>query len=78
MILQEAPVYVTHALDDVGDMNMAEKLGVDCPCGFTFATPHGQDDAVAVVQLHIDRVHKKDYPNGISRADALKDIKKVE
>ena len=78
MILQEAPVYATHATHDIGDMNMADKLGVNCPCGFTFATPHGQDDAVAVVQLHIDRVHKNDYPNGLSRADALKEIKKVE
>ncbi len=36
---------------------MSEKLGVDCPCGFTMATPHGMDDAVAVVQLHLSRVH---------------------
>jgi hypothetical protein len=78
MILQEASVYATLAPHDIGDMNMADKLGVDCPCGFTFATPHGQDDAVAVVQLHIDRVHKNDYPNGLSRADALKEIEKVE
>lgn len=69
---------MTHARHDIRDMNMADKLGVNCPCGFTFATPHGQDDAVAVVQLHIDRVHKKDYPNGLSRVDALKEIKKVE
>jgi len=34
-------------------------------------------DAVAVVQLHIERIHKKDYPNGISRTDALKEIKEA-
>ena len=59
-------------------MNMANKLGAECPCGFSFKTPHGQDDAVAVVQLHVDRVHKKDYPNGLSRADALKELKEVQ
>jgi hypothetical protein len=57
---------------------MANKLGVDCPCGFSFVTPHGEDDAVAVVQLHVDRVHKKDFPNGLSRADALKQTKEVK
>jgi hypothetical protein len=75
--LQEVSAYTTHAKHGGDDMNMANKLGVDCPCGFSFMTPHGQDDAVAVVQLHVDRVHKKDFPNGLSRADALKEIKEV-
>jgi hypothetical protein len=57
---------------------MASKLCVECPCGFSFKTPHGQDDAVAVVQAHVERIHKKDYPNGLSRADALKEIKEVQ
>lgn len=57
---------------------MAKKLGVTCPCGFSFVTPHGEDDAVAVAQLHIERIHKKDYPRGISRAEALKQIKEVK
>jgi hypothetical protein len=59
-------------------MDMANKLGVECPCGFSFKTPHGQDDAVAVVQMRVDRIHKKDYPNGLSRADALKEIREVQ
>jgi hypothetical protein len=53
------------------------KLGAKCPCGFTFATPHGEEDALAVLQLHVNRIHKKDYPTGISRADALKEITEV-
>lgn len=61
-----------------GDVNMANKLGVDCPYGFSFMTPHDEDDAVAVTQLHVERVHKKDFPNGLSRADALKEIKVVK
>lgn len=36
---------------------MAEKLGADCVCGFTFSTPHGQNDALAILQLHLSRVH---------------------
>ncbi len=36
---------------------MTEKLCVECPCGFTMTTPHGMDDAVAVVQEHLSRVH---------------------
>ena len=57
---------------------MEKKLAGDCPCGFSFVTPHGEDDAVAVTQLHVDRIHKKDYPNGISRTEALKHIKEVK
>jgi hypothetical protein len=57
---------------------MAKMLGANCPCGFSFSTPHGEDDAVAVVQLHVQRIHKKDYPNGISRAEALKEIKEMK
>ncbi len=57
---------------------MAKKLGAECPCGFSFSTPHGEDDAVAVVQLHVQRVHKKDYPQGVSRAEALKQIKEIK
>ena len=57
---------------------MAKKLGTNCPCGFSFVTPHGEDDAVAVMQLHIERIHKKDYPKDISKAEALKSIKEIK
>jgi hypothetical protein len=76
--MQEARVYTTHAARSGGDMNMASKLGVECPCGFTFMTPHGQDDAVAVVQLLIDRIYKSDYLQGISRAEAITHLKEVK
>jgi hypothetical protein len=52
---------------------MTGKLGADCPCGFTFTTPHGEEDAVAMVQLHLRRVHGK--PNA-TREEALASIKK--
>jgi hypothetical protein len=78
LIMQEVRVYTAHATPNGSDMNMAGKLGAECPCGFSFVTPHGQDDAVAVVQLHVDRVHKADYPQGISRADAIAELKEVK
>ncbi len=53
---------------------MPEKYGVECPCGFTMTTPHGMDDAVAVVQLHLSRIHP-DMDN--SREAAMGAIKKM-
>jgi hypothetical protein len=53
---------------------MDEKLGVNCPCGFSMATPHGMDDAVAVVQLHLSRVHPE---MDRSRNAAMQAIKKM-
>jgi hypothetical protein len=76
--MQEARVYTTHVTRKGSEMNMAGKLGAECPCGFSFVTPHGQDDAVAIVQLHVDRVHKADYPQGISRADVIAELKEVK
>ncbi len=52
---------------------MAKGWGVDCPCGFTFTTPHGEEDAVAVTQLHLNRVHPE---MNSSRAEAMKAIKR--
>jgi hypothetical protein len=57
---------------------MAKKLMGECPCGFSFVTPHGEDDAVAVMQLHVNRIHRKDYPKGISRSDAMKHVKEAK
>ena len=56
---------------------MAKKITGVCRCGFSFVTPHGEDDAVAVMQYHVKRVHKKEYPNIATRAQALEDIKEV-
>ena len=56
---------------------MAKKLNMTCPCGFSLVTPRGEDDAVAVAQFHIERINKKDYSKGISRAEALTHTKEV-
>jgi len=55
---------------------MAKKLSGVCPCGFRFTTPHGEDDAVAVMQYHVNRIHKEEYPNGQTRAEAMEHIKR--
>ena len=78
MVLQEVPVYTIDALSVSSDKDMATKLSMECPCGFSFVTPHGEDDAVAVAQLHVERVHKADYPQGISRAEALTHLKSLK
>jgi hypothetical protein len=78
MVLQEVPVYPIDALSVSSDMDMATKLSMECPCGFSFVTPHGEDDAVAVAQLHVERVHKADYPQGISRSEALTHLKSAK
>ena len=78
VVLQEVPVYVTHGLNVCSDIVMATKLSMECPCGFSFVTPHGEDDAVAVAQLHVERAHKADYPQGISRAEALTHLKSAK
>lgn len=57
---------------------MAKKLGATCPCGFSFKTPHGADDAVAVLQLHVNRNHKKDMPKGAPYETCMTMIKEVE
>lgn len=57
---------------------MAKTLMGECPCGFTFKTPHGEDDAAAVMKYHIDRIHKNDYPTGITKMEAMKNIKEVK
>ena len=55
-----------------------KKLKGECPCGFEFLTPHGENDAVAVMQEHVRRIHEDDYPNGMSREEALENIKEAK
>ena len=57
---------------------MMENFSGVCPCGFSFVTPAGKDDAVAVMKYHAKLQHKKEYPHGATTAEAMKYIKKVE
>lgn len=54
---------------------MAKNFVGECPCGFSFKTPHGEDDAIAVMQNHVSRIHPKDYPKGLTKKEALEHIK---
>ena len=58
-------------------MIMAKKITGVCRCGFSFVTPHGEEDAVAVMQYHVKLVHKKEYINGLTRAQTKADIIEV-
>ena len=60
-------------------MEKAEKktLKGECPCGFEFTTPHGENDAVITMQEHAKRIHKEDYPEGLSRTEAMEHIKEA-
>ena len=57
---------------------MAKKLMGECPCVFSFVTPHGEDDAVKVLQYHMQLIHKKDFPKGVTKAEVMKQIKEVK
>ena len=47
-------------------------------CGFNFETPAGENDAVSTLQHHYERMHKQEYPRGISREEALRHIREAE
>ncbi len=47
---------------------------VVCPCGAEFKT-HTEDEIVEHVSMHVKSAHRKDYPQGISRPEALKMVK---
>jgi hypothetical protein len=50
----------------------------NCPCGFSFKTPAGKEDAIETLQDHVARNHKDLYPQGLSRDEAIEEIKEVE
>jgi hypothetical protein len=60
-----------------GVLSLGEKLSGTCPCGFSFFTPFGESEAVEVMQNHVKRIHLKDYPNGVTKAEAMKHIKQA-
>jgi hypothetical protein len=62
----------------MGVIVVAKRLKGTCPCGFSFITPHGEDDAINVIQYHVKLIHNKEYPNGLTRAQALDDIEEIK
>ncbi|MBI4278528.1 MAG: DUF1059 domain-containing protein [Armatimonadetes bacterium] len=49
---------------------------VTCPCGFEAKT-HSADELVKLVQVHVQEVHKQDYPQGITREQVMSMVKDV-
>lgn len=50
---------------------LRKKLKHQCPCGYAFETFRSENDAVAMVQLHVERYHKDFLPFGITNAESL-------
>lgn len=40
--------------------------------------PHGEDDAAAMLEYHIERIHKKDCPKGLPKSEAMKHTKEAK
>ncbi len=49
---------------------------VTCPCGAEFKT-HTVEEAVEHAILHVKSVHPNDFPQGLSRDEALKMVREV-
>ncbi|MGD0204767.1 MAG: hypothetical protein ABSC20_12805 [Candidatus Bathyarchaeia archaeon] len=50
---------------------MRKKLKGQCPCGYGFETFGSKNDAIAMVQLHVESFHKDFLPFGITNDEAL-------
>jgi hypothetical protein len=74
---EEAYTHAELAAKAMGANKGAIKFKGECPCGFSFITPHGEDDAVAMMQYHVTLIHKKEYPKGITKSEASAHVKKV-
>ncbi len=56
---------------------MKEKLTWQCPCGFALEAFRGIEDAITLVQVHIETSHKDYLPFGITRTEVLALLKKA-
>lgn len=56
---------------------LRKKLTGECPCGYVFETLKGIDDAVLMVQVHVDNFHKNHLPFGITKTEVLELLKKA-
>ena len=50
---------------------MKKKLYGKCPCGYVFGTFYDEEEAIAAVRLHFERLHTDFLPFGISDEEAL-------
>lgn len=47
-----------------------------CPCGAEFKT-HTADEGAEHAILHVKLIHQKEFPQGLSRDEALKMVKEA-
>lgn len=50
---------------------MRKMLNVQCPCGYRFKTFGSNNDAIAIIKLHVESFHKDFLPFGITNDEAL-------
>lgn len=58
-------------------MILNEKLIWQCPCGFALEAFRGINDAITLVQVHIETSHKDYLPFGITRNEILALLRKA-
>ncbi len=56
---------------------MNKKLIWQCPCGFAIEVFRGLNDAITLVQVHIETSHKDYLPFGVTRTEILALLKKA-
>jgi hypothetical protein len=49
---------------------MKKRIKFNCPCGYVFEAFCTENEAVALVQSHVDRFHKDLLPFGITHTEA--------
>jgi hypothetical protein len=57
---------------------LKKKVTWECPCGFTLEDVSEINEAVTIVQTHIEKFHKDDLPFGITRIEILMLLKLAE
>jgi len=50
---------------------LKKMLNVQCPCGYRFKTFRSINEAIAIIKLHVESVHKDFLPFGITNDEAL-------
>jgi hypothetical protein len=50
---------------------LKKKIAGQCPCGYFFETLSSENEAVAIIQSHVESFHKNFFPFGITNDEAL-------
>jgi hypothetical protein len=50
---------------------LKKKISCQCPCGYSFEGIYSKNQAILLVQLHVESAHKNLLPFGITKNEAL-------